>query len=139
MPRDAKAEDHVEFSGIKEGAHAMMIGLSGSVDALGLFFTIGNLKGIVAEEKPCTAGRIGGWITGALNIGFGVFLLCVGYDDDLAVGLGIGNIVVGGFDIGMAEWAATYHRKTHVSLSPMMSKDSEGNPAFGFGVRVIGW
>jgi len=94
------------------------------------------------SEKPAPLGwRIAGYTFGGLNAAMGVTVLVASDGEPGMVTVGILQLVLAGLDIGTAVYAGspTGPEAARVSFTPLAMLDSEGQPAFGAGLRVTGW
>ncbi len=143
-PTLSKADDFEQ--GIAEDIGLMGVAVIGAVVATpGLVFITGNAWSIKDNQRPHYAWRLGSYISGGLNAAVGILdIACaIGSENDAGswLALGIGHLVISGFNIALPLWGSGLEEQNgpKISLAPIAMIDSMGDPAVGVGLQVIDW
>ena len=130
------------------GPEVVLIGLAILVVEAGMLVGgsvagVGNLSYVVRGKKAPAAWRIQGYIFGSLNIlAAGVLLaLASENDNEGMLKMGLIHAGVGAANFTFTIWAQTQDDGSERSLaiSPLIIPTEEGRPAFGAGLRLVGW
>ena len=134
----------------EETAYALPVISVSSAAILGLpgiLIGIGMLSNAIEGTCPSQEHLITGYIFGSLNLAAGAFIL--GFyldhhermDADWVMIVGIGQILIGGSNIGFTIWASSHPEKKEqkISIAPMIMPDVRGRPAMGVGLRLADW
>jgi hypothetical protein len=121
------------------GTAAVELGLlAGGLVAAGV-----NSSYATRDVPAPLAWKITGYTMGGLNAAAGIGLLAVSDGREPLVALGIGQLVLAALDIGTTIYTERIPEPgshiQHVSASPLILADTDGQPAFGVGLRVTGW
>lgn len=126
-----------------------MVGIvSISLTAAGGVFAIGNLSYLPRDYRAPGVWRVGGFITGAVNMTLGALLLYGYYREPaserhaFSFGITWAQLTFGVVATGAAIWNSTkppWSEEPEVAVAPVVMVDSRGGPAPGLVVSVVGW
>lgn len=103
---------------------------------------IGSAMGGAGAQEVSRAG----YVLGGLNVFLGAIALTFGAGNSLeqpqrrwVLGVGAGQVVLGGLDIGLTLWARQRHKsrpRMALRVVPLALVDNAGRPALGAGFRL---
>lgn len=94
------------------------------------------LSGVqVARDRP---DSLAGYVIGGLNlVSAGVLTLLAAKGDNRLFGVALGQLGVGGLDVGLTLWARDTARPgPRVALSPSFTQDASGRAVPGLALRI---
>lgn len=141
--------------GSASDVHPFVWGISLAPTVVSTTFAVGNFVYVGKGYRAPSAWRIGGYITGSLNIVGGLIGLwtfpAISVASDKPRGKGAcyalaGTMIgIGAITIASAIWSSSLpseygeHRGPWVDVSPLLLRDSNNSLAGGVAVSVMGW